>query len=297
MTRDRQTPCTRTALPTFGLAIAGLALSVSLVGAALAQDDGGWTDQRREWNQPQEPFRIAGNVHYVGTAGLSAFLITDPKGHVLIDGGLPESAPLILANIRKLGFDPKDVRILLINHAHFDHSGGLAELKRATGAKLLTSAGDRADLESGHTAGRDDLLDFPKVAVDRVIADGAHIRLGRIDLVTRVTPGHTPGCTSWTTKVSEGKRSLNMVFACSISVAGRELTPEAQKQFASTFATLRGLRADIFVNFHPDAFDLAGKRKRQQAGDALAFVDPAELGRQVDAAERTLRGELAKRPN
>lgn len=297
VTRDRPTPRTRKGLPTFGLAIAGLALSLSLGGAALAQDDGGWTDQRREWNQPHEPFRIAGNVHYVGTAGLSAFLITDPRGHVLIDGGLPESAPLILANIRKLGFDPKDVRILLINHSHFDHSGGLAELKRATGAKLLASAGDRADLESGHTGGRNDLLDFPKIAVDRVIADGEHIRLGKIDLVTRVTPGHTPGCTSWTTTISEGGRSLNMLFACSISVAGRPLTPEAQKEFASTFATLRGLRPDIFVNFHPDAFDLARKRKRQQAGDAFAFVDAGETARQVNAAERNLRAELAKRPN
>jgi metallo-beta-lactamase class B len=92
-----------------------------------------------DWCQPAEPFRIVGNIHYVGTAGLSAFLISDPRGHVLIDGGLPQSAPLIAANIRKLGFRVEDVRYLLINHAHFDHAGGLAELKRLSGATLVAA--------------------------------------------------------------------------------------------------------------------------------------------------------------
>ena len=152
------------------IAAALLALSCP----AVAQD----AQQRVEWNRPFEPFRIADNVYYIGTSGLAAYLITDPAGHVLIDGGLPESAPLIAGSIRRLGFRVEDVRHLLINHAHFDHSGGLAELKRISGAELVASAADRADLESGSVAGRPELGTAPPVRIDRVVQDGDTLRLG-----------------------------------------------------------------------------------------------------------------------
>jgi len=241
----------------------------------------------------------SGNVFYVGTGGISAYLITDPKGHILIDGGLPQSAEAIAANIRALGFEPRDVRYLLINHAHFDHSGGLAELKRLTGASLLASARDKPDLEAGATAGRPDLLTFPPVKVGRVIADGEHIRLGAIDLVTHLTPGHTRGCTSWSLKVREGGRSLDVLMVCSITVAGQNLTggggyPGAAADFRATFARLRGLPADIFLSFHPGVFDMDAKYARLRAGDANAFVDPGELTRRIDAAERAFETELAR---
>jgi metallo-beta-lactamase class B len=276
-----------------------LALILPLLVATPAGQTTDWSQAIVEWTKPHAPFHIAGNVYYVGTAGISAYLVTGPKGHILIDGALPQSAEVIAANIRALGFKPQDVRYLLINHAHFDHSGGLAELKRLTGASLLASARDKPDLEAGATAGRPDLLTFPPVKVDRVIADGEHIRLGTIDLVTHLTPGHTKGCTSWSLKVREGARSLNVVMVCSITVANQNLTggggyPNAAADFRATFAKLRGLPADIFLSFHPGVFDMDAKYARSRAGDANAFVDRGELARRVDAAERAFEGELAQ---
>lgn len=256
-----------------------------------------WAKQIAEWNVPTAPFHIAGRVYYVGTAGLSAYLITDPAGHVLIDGGVPQSAKQIAANIRRLGFRVENVRYLLINHAHFDHAGGLAELKQLTGAQLLASAGDKPDIESGKTVGRPDLPPFPPVTVDRVVADGDHIRLGGTDLTVHLTPGHTRGCTSWTMRSG----GLDLIFACSITVAGQPLTPgkgydAAASDFRATFAKLKGLHADIFLNFHPSAFDMEAKRKKLAAGDARAFVDPSELQRRVAAAEAAFEAELAGKP-
>jgi metallo-beta-lactamase class B len=226
---------------------------------------------------------------------LSAFLVTSSAGQFLIDGALPESAPLILANIRRLGFQPRDVRYLLLNHAHYDHAGGLAELKRATGARVLVSAGDAPDLRAGRTVGRPELDGFPAVTPDRIVRDGERLRLGEIILTASLTPGHTPGCTSWST-VTAGKRVL---FACSLTVAGRKLVDSGREtsavgEFRRTFARMRTMRADVFLNFHPEAFDIAGKRARQEGGDAQAFVDPVELARQVERAETAFRQELAR---
>lgn len=279
------------------MGFARFVLPLLLISAAPAHQDG-WAQIRAEWNKPAEPLRIAGNVYFVGTEGLSAFLITGREGHVLIDGGLPESVPLIAANIRKLGFKLEDVRILLINHAHFDHSGGLAELKRLTGAKLLASAGDKPDLERGSTEGRNDLAPFPGVKVDRVLADGEHIRLGTIDLVTHLTPGHTRGCTSWSLAMDVTGTPLDVVFACSITVAGQRLKgdphyPGAAADFRATFAKLRALDADIFLNFHPQAFDFAEKRAKVAAGNPMGFVDRDELRRRVAAAEAQFEKELS----
>lgn len=273
-----------------------LALLAGLAAPAPQSTD--WSQAIAEWTQPSEPFRIAGNVYYVGTGGIAAYLITDPKGHILIDGALPQSADDIAQHIRQLGFKLEDVRYLLINHAHFDHSGGLARLKALTGAELLASAGDKPDLEAGKTIGRADLLGFPAVKVDRVIGDGEHIRLGAIDLVTHLTPGHTKGCTSWSYQAAEYDRTLEMLFACSLTVAGQDLTggaahPNAAADFRASFAKLRGLKADVFLNFHPAAFDMEAKRAKLATGDPNAFVDPGELGRRVDAAEAAFEKELA----
>lgn len=266
-------------------------LLISAAVPSVAQD----SQQRIEWNRPAEPFRLIGNVHYVGTDGLSAFLVAGPQGHVLIDGGLPESAPLIAANIRRLGFKLSDVRYLLINHAHFDHAGGLAELKRLTGAKLVASAGDRADLEAGRTLNRPELDGFPRVKVDRIVRDGEALRLGSIVLTAHITPGHTRGATSWS-MVTGGRTVL---FATSMTVAGQKLRgdplyPDAEADFTRTFAKLRRLKADVFLNFHPEFFDLKRKRAAQVAGRADAFVDPGELQRQVSRAEVAFRAEKTK---
>jgi len=269
------------------------------VSAAPAQIDPVAARQRAEWNQPLEPFRIAGNVHYVGTSGLAAYLITDPAGHVLIDGGMEESAAPIAANIRKLGFSLSDVKIMLINHAHWDHSGGLADLKRFSGARLLASAADKPELESGRSAYRPELSPAAPVAVDRFIRDGEVIRLGATRLVTHLTPGHTKGCTSWTLRTQEAGRPVNVLFACSLTVAGQPLLnhpgyPNATADFRATFAKLKAIRADIYLNYHPAFFDMEAKRARQQVGDAAAFIDSAELPRRIAAAEAAFEQELAR---
>jgi metallo-beta-lactamase class B len=273
------------------LFLAALPIAAALPARQTAQ-------QRIDWNQPETPFRIAGNIYYVGTAGISAYLITDPKGDVLIDGALPESAPLIEANIRALGFDLHHIRYLLINHAHYDHAGGLAELKRATGAILLASAADTPDLERGRTSGRPDLAGFPSVHVDRKIGEGSHVRIGSTDLVTHMTPGHTRGCTSWTMHIEEAGKPLDVIFACSMTVAGEKLSgkgtyPGIVADFRSTFAKLGKMHADIFLSFHPAMFALEAKRKGVEAGHRFAFVDPEELQHQVSFAEDAFNAEVA----
>ncbi len=251
-----------------------------------------------DWCLPAEPLRIAGTVYYVGTKGLSAFLITDPKGHVLIDGGLPRSAPLIAANIRKLGFRVEDVRYLLINHAHFDHAGGLAELKRLSGAKLVASTLDAGDLEAGAARHRPEQPRMPPVKVDRRIGDGAQLRLGGIRLTARLTPGHTPGATSWLLTTRDGGRPLTVLFASSLTVAGLKLPahpgyPSAAADFRMTFGKLRRTRADVFLAFHPNNFGLEEKRA-MAGGSANPFIDATELERRVTAAETAFEAELAK---
>ena len=275
------------------LAIAAAMLAGTALPAMAQSDD--WTEIRKEWNQPVAPFTIAANVHYVGTAGIAAYLITTPEGHILIDGAMEESVPQIVANIAQLGFRLGDVKILLINHAHWDHSGGLAALKRLTGAQLLASAADQPALEAGVADYRPDLTAFPKVAVDGLLGDGQAIALGGTILTTHMTPGHTKGCTSWTMRAG----GFDLIFACSITVADQPLVKgkgydAAASDFRSTFAKLKGMNADIFLNFHPTGFDMEAKRQRLVAGDARAFVDPGELRRRVAAAEAGFEAELKK---
>jgi metallo-beta-lactamase class B len=272
-------------------------LFAGAAAAAHAQSSDNWAERRAAWNKPSEPFRIGGNVYYVGTVGLASYLITGTNGHVLVDGALEESADQIATNIRRLGFRVEDVEYLLINHAHFDHAGGLARLKKLSGARVIASAGDRSELESGRTAWRPELPSFPAVSVDRIIADGERLRLGTIMLTAHLTPGHTPGCTSWSTLTEAAETGLRVLFACSLTVAGQKLSgdagyPRAAADFEASFAKLRRMRADIFLGFHPEGFGFDEKRKRLAAGDRSAFVDPDELRRQVERAERGFAATL-----
>ena len=266
---------------------------LALATPAAAQPSMCW---QADWCRAAEPFRVAGNVYHVGTAGLSAYLITDPKGHVLIDGGLPQSAPLIAANIRKLGFRIEDVRYLLNNHAHFDHAGGLAELKRLSGAKLVASRADADDLETGRAAARPEQPGVPPVRVDRRIGEGDTVRVGRTTLTAIMTPGHTPGATSWLMTVQHGGKPVRVLFASSLTVAGLKLPshpgyPNAAADFRATFARLRRLNADVVLGFHPNHFGLEEKQAKAGAGPN-PFIDPTELPRRIAAAEQAFEAEL-----
>jgi metallo-beta-lactamase class B len=253
-----------------------------------------------EWNVPMEPFTIIGNVHYVGTKTISAWLITSPKGHVLMDGVVPQSAPQIAANVAKLGYKITDVKYLLNSHAHMDHAGGLAGLKMRSGAKMVASAADKPYLEAGDIGhGPTGGVKFPPVRVDQVIGDGQTLRLGGTTLTAHITPGHSPGCTSWSMKAA-GK---SIFFHCSATVAGQSLKPEVYPgivaNFRATFAKVEKMEADIFLGNHDIFFDLHGKRARQIAGDANAFVNPGELqafnSAMKVAFEERLKAEETKR--
>lgn len=252
------------------------------------------------WNEPVEPFTIIGNIHYVGARGVSAFLITTPEGHVLIDGGMAQTAPLILASIERLGFDIDDVRYLLNSHAHFDHAAGLARLQRESGALVAASSADRGPLEAGRFSyGPSADISFPPVRVDRVIADGETLSLGGVMLTAHVTPGHTPGCTSWSMAVTGADGAAHRAFFhCSATVAGQSLAPPAYPNivadFRSTFARVREIEADVLLTNHPEFMDLEARRARQVAGDANAFVDANALDAFNDRLEAAFNTELAR---
>lgn len=252
------------------------------------------------WNKPFAPFTVIGNIHYVGTEGVSAFLITTPKGHILIDGILAQSVPQIIANIRALGFDIRDVKFLLNSHAHIDHAGGLAGLQRASGAKMVASAGDRPTLEAGAIGfGPTKGMAFPPVRVDRVIADGGTVSLGGTTLIAHLTPGHTQGCTTWSMFVRGADGAPHTaVFHCSTTVAGQTLVPESWPgmvaAYRATFAKLRTMKADVLLAPHDNFFDLESRRARQIAGDANAFVDSGALGQLNDEMAKAFEAELER---
>lgn len=249
------------------------------------------------WNEPQRPLRLFGNTYYVGTRGLASLLVTSPEGHVLIDGGLPDSAPLILENVRALGFDPAEVRLILISHEHFDHAGGVAALQRATGARVAASAPAAPVLARGRNAHDDPqhgiAFDFPAVAVADTFADGATLRVGPLALTAHLTPGHTPGGTTWTWRSCEGARCLHFVYADSRTPVSRDGfryadAPAALAGFARGAALLERLPCDVLVTPHPGA---SGLWERVAAG-AEALVDRDACRRYAEAGRRQLRRRL-----
>lgn len=262
-----------------------LLLLVALMALATQQSDA----QRAEWNQPVEPFRIVGNIYYVGASGVSAFLIRTDDGAVLLDGGLPETVTQIAANIQGVGVELADVKYLLNSHAHYDHAGGLAELKRLTAASLIVSAPDADAIEAGAP-------DMPSVPVDRRIEDGATVELGGTTLTALVTPGHTKGCTTWTTTTEEEGRTYSVLFHCSTSVVdalvGNTRYPDIVRDYEQTFARLKALEADVFLINHPWFFRMAEKREAQKAGAAHPFVDSGELHQFNERSERQFLAAL-----
>src|SRR5882757_3570747 len=226
------------------LALAALPLLLAPASAA----DLPYAKERIEWNKPLAPFRVIGNIYYVGMAGVSTFLIVTPKGDILTDGGLPESVDAIEKNIQTLGFKLSDIKILLNSHAHFDHSGALARLKADTGAKFYASAGDKPFLESGHiTYGLSSQIDTAPVHVDHVVKEGTKVKLGGVTLTAHMTPGHTTGDTTWTMPLTEDGVTHKVMFFGSLTVAAPLVDNAAYPQIASdyraSFAKMRTLKA------------------------------------------------------
>jgi metallo-beta-lactamase class B len=255
----------------------------------------------RSWTTPVKPFRIVGDVYYVGTEGLGAYLIAKDHDAVLIDGTLARNAPLIEQNIRSLGFRLSDVKLLLENHAHYDHVGALAQIARDTHAPLYASVGDRWALEHGRPRGDTNygILGFPAVKVAGVVSDGETLTRGDVRLTAILTPGHTPGCTSFSMMAVENGRPFKVLFLCSITAAGNVLVgnreyPEIATDFAHTFDKLATLKADVVLTGHPEVADVLGREMRAAAGDNNAFVDPTLLDRIAHQAHEDFVAEYAK---
>jgi metallo-beta-lactamase class B len=263
------------------------------------------TEEMRSRNQRVEPFRIIGNVYYVGASDITSYLIVTRAGDIVLDGGLVETAPRIEANIGALGFKLSDVKILLNSHAHSDHAGGLAEVKESTGAKLVSMNGDADELSRG---GRGDFFfgdtsSFPPVAPDRVIHDGDTVSLGGTTLTAHLTPGHTRGCTTWTMTAEEAGREYHVVFVCSATVLdGYRLVPGPDHaasypgiaaDYEKSFRVWKSLPCDVFLGPHGQFFNLTEKREALKSGaKENPFIDPAGYVEYVSQNEADFRAEL-----
>lgn len=260
-----------------------------------------------KWNQPQKPFSLFGNSYYVGVRGLSSVLITSPSGHVLIDGALPESAPRIVESITALGFRIQDVRYILNSHAHDDHSGGIAELQRLSGATVLAAPLGAKVLETGVALPQDpqkgEMWDMPKVVNVRAVKDGEVIRLPGLAITAHHTPGHTPGGASWTWTSCEGDKCANMVFADSVSLVSADgyqfsKHPEVVAQFKRTATVIEKLKCDVLVSAHPEFSGLWERLAKQPELGNAAFIEKgacreyAAMGREF-IAERLKREKSA----
>jgi len=257
-----------------------------------------------DWTEPFPPFRVAGNLYYVGSKDLATYLITTPKGHILINSDLETSVPLIRASVERLGFKFSDIKILLISHAHWDHDGGSAAIKGLTGATYMVMDADVSVVESGGKTdfqyGNQPASLYPPAKVDRVLHDGDEVRLGGVTLVAHLTPGHTKGCTTWTMKVEEAGKIYDVVIVGSPNVnegyklVGNSLYPEIASDYERTFRVLKSLPVDIFLGAHGDYFDLLTKYARLKEGAVTPFIDPAGYKRYITEREEAFRTELAK---
>ena len=274
----------------------------------LVADAASACDSCAEWNADREPFRVFGNTYYVGVAGLSSVLITSKEGHVLIDGALPQSAPLIDAHIRALGFRTEDVKLILNSHAHFDHAGGIAALQRASGARVAASAPAAQAMERGGPvpddpqAGFGAAMVFPTVKGVDVIKDGQTLRVGPLALTAHLTPGHTPYGTTWTWRSCEGTRCLSVVYADSLTAvsapgfrySGDATRPAIVDAFRRSIATIAGLPCDILLAPHPGFVQMDEKLARRAKGEADAFVDAGACRAYAEAAGKGLDARLAE---
>lgn len=253
-----------------------------------------------EWNEPKAHVKIYGNTYYVGTRGLAALLITSPEGHILIDGALPNSAPLILENIRALGFKVEDIRLILNSHAHFDHAGGIAALQRASGAGVAASEHSAPVLERGTAPVGDpqygELLDFPPVSKVRRFAGGETLRVGPLAVTPHLTVGHTTGGTTWAWRTCEGTACLDLVYADSqtpISADGFRFSdspdyPAFLTDFERGYKTIETLSCDILITPHPGASSLWERLERGPRG----LIDRTACQRYAANARRQLERRL-----
>lgn len=257
-----------------------------------------------EWLEPFEPFKIAGNLYYVGTRGLANYLITTPKGHILINSDLEENVPQIRASVEKLGFKFSDIKILLISHGHWDHNAASDTIKKLTGAKYMVMEADVPNVESGGKTdfeyGNEPIALYKPTKVDRILHDRDKVKLGGSTLVAHLTPGHTKGCTTWTMKVKEGGKTYNVVIIGSPNVnPGYKLVnnaayPNIAGDYEKMFSVLKSLPVDIFLGSHGNYFGMEAKYARFKQEGFSVFIDPEGYKKYVTEKEQAFRNELAR---
>ncbi len=279
----------------------------AVTGSAQAHDAPVNCDNCANWNKPVKPFNVYGNTWYVGVEGLSSVLVTGKQGHILLDGALPQSAPLIEANIKALGFRMEDVKLIVNSHAHWDHAGGIAALQRASGAVVAASPSGALVLQSG-TNGADDpqykaepVVRVAKVAKVKLVHEGQILKVGNIAVTAHMTPGHTPGGTTWSWTSCEGQRCLAVVYADSLnpyasgdfSFTGKGKTPDISASFAASIAKVAALKCDIMVPVHPDATGVMEKAAARTP-DSNPFIDANGCRAYAAVASERLSKRLAR---
>jgi metallo-beta-lactamase class B len=246
----------------------------------------------QEQDRPFPPHQVIGNVYFVGTASLGCFLVVTPQGNILINSGFEETVPVVRASIERLGFRFEDIKILLTSHAHDDHVGGHALVKKQTGARVLVMEGDQETVETGF-GGR-----WAACPVDGVLHDGDQVTLGGVTLVAHHTPGHTPGCTSWSLAVPEGGRTYNVVIVGSLNVSSRLLGnteyPEIVSDFLQSIELLERLPCDVFLEAHGSYYRLREKYAKLEKGGPNPFIDPEGYRRYIKQREEALLARLAE---
>jgi metallo-beta-lactamase class B len=279
--------------------IAGIALfAAATLGAQLTPQN------NPAWTRPFPPFRIAGNLYYVGSEDLASYLIATPKGLILINSNLESSVPSIRKSVEQLGFHFNDIKILLISHAHYDHCAGSARVKQLTGARYFVMDADVPVVESGgkadfhYSASKE--MHFPPTKVDRALHDGDAVRLGGAVLVAHLTAGHTRGTTTWTMDETQDGRTLHVVIVGSPNVnpgyklVANKTYPQIADDYKHGFQVLKGLPCDIFLGAHGGYFDLKEKYERWKQGDRDAFIDPNGYKAYIAEREEAFEAELKR---
>jgi metallo-beta-lactamase class B len=285
-------------------------LTLFLASAVLTADPPHTCDACDEWNQPQQPFRVHGDTWFVGTAGLGAMLIASKQGHILIDGGLPQSAALIADNIRSAGFRLEDIKLIVNSHTHYDHAGGIAALQRATGAPVAASPASKLALERGGPMEDDPQFgfgskhnDFAAVSALREVKDGEVLRVGALAITAHFTPGHTPGGTTWSWRSCEGANCLAIVYADSLNsvsapgfrFSGDAGQPSRVATFERSIGVVEALPCDILFAAHPTFIDMSARLAKWKTEPAVnPFVDKDACRKYAAGARQRLQARIAE---
>lgn len=247
-------------------------------------------------SEPQEPFKIMGNVYYVGANNIASILVATPEGHILLDRGTHKMAAVVFPNIVKLGFMPADIKVMLISHAHYDHMETMERIRRVTGATVAALEAEIPALVSGHDLGRNETWGHEPIEVGRILRSGDDIRLGGSTVKVIWTPGHTPGTATYFIDTEENGQTYQVVYGGPPApVTGDPAYDTRPADVFDAYAALREMNPDIRIVGHPQAL-FEGKLEAlwAESRPSPLTMEPGQWTRLIDDAEANFRGRLAK---